>query len=131
MGVGALQAAVNPQVQAAGRSAYVSGSAVDRGGLDDSRTWCFTISPCRWPTCEPTGVATCSLIAAISTLADCVRGRSAAHSNRAEPPEAVRQGFSAVPATSCSGLPRVDAKCLLRGQTEKNSVRANVFRVTP
>jgi len=48
------------QAQAAGRFAYASGSAVDGGCPGRSRTWCFTISPvAAWPTCEPTGVATC------------------------------------------------------------------------
>jgi hypothetical protein len=33
-----------------------------------SRISCFTISACRWPPCEPTGVATCSSAAAIQTV---------------------------------------------------------------
>jgi hypothetical protein len=42
-----------------------------------SRTWCFTISPCGWPTCGATAENMCLLFAAIRTVITMPRWMSA------------------------------------------------------
>jgi hypothetical protein len=42
-------------------------SRFDRGCPGRSRTWCFTISPCRWPTCEARVETECSSVVVITT----------------------------------------------------------------